>query len=259
MRMITVATRPKQGPREGNPDRGVLRALRNLFALSALALGRRGAPHGIWRHSRGACPTTPDHIQSYHPDEQNITYSLRNMHPAQHDLNPRFWGNPTFYTYQVGALALRASKAGAVAARAGRRLLADAPRRGEGVSISSGGSCRLPTRCCRWCSCSTSRGRITGGQVRAGCGGGAYSSSLPVTAVHAHYMTVNAAAVFWSLAAMLFALRIQDKPSWANYVFAGHFRGTRHIHQTQQRLPAACHSYGARRGFSAARLDAEFS
>lgn len=163
------------------------------------------------------------HIGSYHPDEQNITYSLRNMRPAQHDLNPHFWGNPTFYTYQVGALALLASKVGVLPPRmdAGYWLThPDAVRTfyviGRELSVAYAVlSMVLVFYVTR---------RITGDKYASAVASLMFVA-LPVTAVHAHYMTVNASAVFWSLTAMLFALRIQDKPSWANYVFAGIFAG----------------------------------
>jgi len=163
------------------------------------------------------------HIQSYHPDEQNVTYSLRNMHPAQRDFNPRFWGNPTFYTYQVGALALAASKAGLLPANLDAEYwLAhpDAVRAfyviGRELSMAYAIlSAILVYYVAR---------RVASDRF-APFAAAIMFVSLPVTAVHSHYMTVNASSVFWALAAMLFALRMQDKPSWPNYILAGAFAG----------------------------------
>jgi len=163
------------------------------------------------------------HIQSYHPDEQNVTYSLRNMKPREFDFNPRFFGNPTFYTYQVGALAAAASLAGVLPRRMEEDYWLAHPesvRRfyvlGRGLSLLyAAGALVLIFMAAR----------------RLGCGrpGAALAAvvlaSLPAFAVHSHYMTVNASAVFWSLAALVSALRLRERPSWANYVWAGAFAG----------------------------------
>lgn len=163
------------------------------------------------------------HIQSYHPDEQNVTYSLRNMNPADLDFNPRFFGNPTFHTYQVGALALAASYAGLLPRETGEEYWLEHPesvRRfyilGRGLSLLYAmGSLVLVYVAAR---------RLTGDGV-ASAAAVAVFASLPAFAVHSHYMSVNASAVFWSLAAVLFALRLRDRPSWANYLWAGMLAG----------------------------------
>jgi 4-amino-4-deoxy-L-arabinose transferase-like glycosyltransferase len=165
----------------------------------------------------------PDHIQSYHPDEQNVTLSLRNMHPENRDFNPHFWGNPTFYTYQVGALALAAAKLHILPGRLDSAYWLAHPEAvrtfyilGRELSFAymvlSAVLVFYVTR------------RLTADKF-APLVAAAIFISLPVTAVHCHYMTVNSAAVFWSLAAMLVTLRILDKPTWVSYIFAGLFAG----------------------------------
>lgn len=163
------------------------------------------------------------HIQSYHPDEQNITYSLRNMNPAEMDFNPRFFGNPTFYTYQVGALALATSYAGLLPREMSEEYWLAHPesvRRfyivGRGLSLLYAmGSLVLVYVVAH---------RLTGDRI-ASAGAVVIFACLPAVAVHSHYMSVNASAVFWSLAALLFALRLRDKPSWTNYLWAGVLAG----------------------------------
>jgi hypothetical protein len=164
-----------------------------------------------------------DHIQSYHPDEQNVTYSLRNMHPENLDFNPRFFGNPTFYTYQVGALALAARTAGIL------------PREmNEAYALSNPGAVtrfyligRLLSFAYAVLSVILVYGiaKLLTGDLLLALTAAVIFVALPITAVHSHYMTVNASAVFWSLAAILFALKIQDRPSWRNYILAALFAG----------------------------------
>lgn len=163
------------------------------------------------------------HNQSYHPDEQNITYSLRNMDPARGDFNPRFFGNPTFYTYQVGALAFAASRAGILPREmSGEYWLAhpEAVRRfylmGRMLSFVYA---MLSALIVYFIARKVMAGRVAPATAAM------VFLALPVTAVHSHYMTVNAAGVFWSLAALLFALKVQDLPSWRNYVLAGALAG----------------------------------
>ena len=159
------------------------------------------------------------HIQSYHPDEQNITYSLRNMKPREFDFNPRFFGNPTFFTYQVGALAAVAGAAGLLPLEVGEDYwLAhpEAVRRfyilGRGLSAAYALGALALVVVLGYKVCGTARGGIYAGL---------FFATLPVTVIHGHYMTVNASGVFWSLAAMLFAVKIVDEPSWRNYIGAG--------------------------------------
>ncbi len=163
------------------------------------------------------------HVQSYHPDEQNITYSLRNMKPHELDFNPRFYGNPTFYTYQMGALALAGSVAGVLPREMDTEYWLANPgavRRfyilGRGLSLAYAlGALVLVYLVAR---------RLSGGHLAAVLATAIFAS-LPAFAVHSNYMTVNSSAVFWSLAALAVSLRIREQPSWQNYLLAGAFAG----------------------------------
>ena len=165
----------------------------------------------------------PKHIQSYHPDEQNVTYSLRNMDPARRDFNPRFWGNPTFYTYQVAAAALGASKAGLLPARFDADYWLAHPEAvrafyviGRELSFLYAIASVIAIYCLA---------KRLSADPSAPVAAAVLLVALPVTAVHCHYMTVNSSAVFWSLMAMLFAVRLQERSLWRNYILAGVFAG----------------------------------
>lgn len=159
------------------------------------------------------------HIQSYHPDEQNITYSLRNMNPRDFDFNPRFFGNPTFYTYQVGAAALAGSLTGLLPAESSPDYWLSHPeavRRfyilGRSISLAYAALSLWLVYIVALRLTKSRRGALLAAAV-FGC--------LPAFAVHSHYMSVNSSAVFWSLAAVLFALKLRENPSWRNYILAG--------------------------------------
>ncbi len=185
-----------------------------LSALAALAVAAGGFTWGL-----------PDarHIQSYHPDEQNVTYSLRNMEPSKLDFNPRFFGNPTFYTYQVGAAALAASLVGILPREHSEEYWLSHPeavRRfyviGRGLSFAY----MLLSLWMAYLVAAKLTARRSAGVVAA-----LVVFSLPVIAVHSHYMTVNSSAVFWALGAVFFALRIRERARWRDYVLAGVFTG----------------------------------
>lgn len=159
------------------------------------------------------------HVQSYHPDEQNVTYSLRNMNPGKLDFNPRFYGNPTFYTYQVGALAFAGSSAGALPGDLSRDYWLSHPEAVGRFYLLGRGLSFVYALLSVWLVYLVAR-RVSGSKA-AGALAAAIFASLPVFAVHSHYMTVSSSAVFWSLLAIFFALGIRERPSWGNYILAG--------------------------------------
>jgi len=163
------------------------------------------------------------HVQSYHPDEQNITYSLRNMNPRDFDFNPRFFGNPTFFTYQVGGLALASSALGVLPREMSKDYWLSHPEAVRRFYVL-GRALSFVYACLAVLLIYILTKRITSSN-RAAFIAAAVFVSLPVTAVHSHYMTVNASAVFWSLLAILYCVKICDRPSWPNYVLAALFAG----------------------------------
>jgi len=163
------------------------------------------------------------HVQSYHPDEQNTTYSLRNMRPKELDFNPRFFGNPTFYTYQVGALALAASSTGWVPREMSEDFWLAHPQAVRRFYILGRSLSFVYALLSVYFVYAVTR-RV-GGHRQAALLAAAAFAALPVTAVHSHYMTVNAASVFWCLVAAFFAVGIINRPSWKNYILAGVFGG----------------------------------
>jgi hypothetical protein len=163
------------------------------------------------------------HIQSYHPDEQNVTYSLRNMDPAGLDFDPRFFGNPTFHTYQVGAAALAASLAGVLPREMSEEYWLSHPRAVRRFYIIGRALSMAYALLSVWVIYLVAA-RLTGRRW-SGVVAALILLSLPVTAVHSHYMTVNSSAVFWALLTVLFALKLRENPTRANYIFAGVFAG----------------------------------
>ncbi len=190
----------------------LLAAVAAVFTASALA----GAGF-LW-----GLPSA-SHVQSYHPDEQNVTYSLRNMDPAHFDFNPQFFGNPIFFTYQVGALALAASAVGILPRETGEEYWLTHPGAVRSFYILGRALSFVYALLAAFALYALTR-RVSD-SPRAALLAVLIFVSLPVTAVHSHYMTVNASAVFYSLMALLFALKIQETPLWRHYVLAGVFAG----------------------------------
>ena len=207
-----MQNQPKAASAKGSLLIAVLVALPGVLAAALVLFG--GFTWGL-----------PDasHIQSYHPDEQNVTRSLRNMNPRELDFNPRFFGNPTFHTYQIGAAALAASTAGILPRETSEEYWVEHPEAVRRFYILGRGVSLVYALLSLVLIYRIAAG-ITGKRW-AGIAAAVLFFSTPVFAVHSNYMTVNSSSVFWSLAAVIFAFRLRENPSWKNYLLSALFAG----------------------------------
>ncbi len=212
---------PRHSPHQAPGDRRLASAVLIAFVVVAAISTVTALVVAIGGFTWGLPDDT--HIQSYHPDEANVTRSLQAMRPRNLDFNPHFFGNPTFFTYQIGALALGASATGFLPAESTKEFWISHPQAvrrfyilGRGLSFCYAVFSAVLLYIVAL-ETTTSR--------RAALLATALYVSLPAFAIHSHYMTVTASAVFWSLLALYFALRLRRLGSWKNYILAGLFAG----------------------------------